>query len=296
MEFFANLQKKPMEKYYHLYSSPMEKTPLFRDSSDKNYFLNRIAICLQIFGFKVYAFVLMDNHIHLLVSGEEESILAAFSEIKRAYAKYLAATEGVVKVDINEFSVSMRLITGEEDFKTVVAYILRNPMKAGLGSPFHYEWSSNYLYFNPLLNKIAVKTLREYGTINVRNKLKTRVTLPDSYVILDDVIFPGCWVSYRKVEQVFGKSSDLFYMLHKWTVEQDEEAKMEAKEKNAYTDEALIAKLKEFCSLNGVGSIVELSITEQRSLISLAHRRWGASRKQLKRILGLSHDLIDRYY
>mgnify|MGYP002626395556 CR=1 FL=1 len=285
-----------MERYYHLYSSPLKNTPLFRKDEDKVYFLNRIAICRISFKFNVYAYVLMDNHVHFLVSGESSVILAAFNEIKRIFAKYLANTTGVVAIDIDDFSVSLRPINGEDDFKSVVAYILRNPLKAGLGSPMNYYWSSCFLYFNPWLRYFPVKTAKEYGAVKIRTNIKTRAALPDKYTFLDDMIFPGSWCLFKKVEQLFGRSVDLFCLLNIRTTEQDEEGKIEGVERNTYTDGQLMAKVDEYCKINGVDKISELTVTELRSLITLSHKRWGASKKQVKRILGASDSDINRFY
>ena len=105
-----------------------------------------------------------------------------------------------------------------------------------------------------------------------------------------------CWCDYRKVEKVFGGAAEFFRLLGKWNIENDEESKLEATEKNAYTDSVLISKLKEYCSIQGVESVEELSANELRNLVRMAHNRWGASKKQIERIMGISFSLIQRYY
>ena len=275
-----------MEKYYHLYTTALKKCQLFRNDSDRIFFLNRLAIYRVEYNVVIYAYCLMDNHIHLLVSGEEESILAFFRQLKTMYGWYLSKSETeVVNVDLTEFKANLRVIKGEEDFKTVVAYILRNPFAAGIDSPYSYNWSSAYLYFNPRVEYFRGIPLKTYGIRKAREILKTRITLPDSYTVFDDMFSPVSWCNFRRVERVFGKSSDFFRLVSKWNLEQDEEAKIEAIEKNTYTDSALLSKITEYCRLQGVDKVEDLTKAELRVLATTSHKRWGASKKQIQRIL-----------
>ena len=285
-----------MDKYYHLYSSPLRNCPLFRNDDGRRFFLNHTAIAMTQSGIKTYVYCLMDNHIHFLISGEEQTIRNEFINIKKEYGGFLSREESHIPISLNLFTISMRVINGEDDFKTVTAYILRNGMVAGLGSPFSYKWCSTFLYFNPFIELFRGVPANTYGMRAIRYKIKTRRILPDNFTYFDDMISPMCWCDYRKVEKVFGGAAEFFRLLGKWNIENDEESKLEATEKNAYTDSVLISKLKEYCSIQGVDSVEELSANELRNLVRMAHNRWGASKKQIERIMGISFSLIQRYY
>ena len=71
-----------MEKYYHLQSSPLLHCPLFRNDVGRRFFLNHLALVLIDSRVKIYVYCLMDNHIHFLVSGEENDIIELFAEVK----------------------------------------------------------------------------------------------------------------------------------------------------------------------------------------------------------------------
>ena len=152
------------------------------------------------------------------------------------------------------------------------------------------------MYFNPFIELFRGVPANTYGMRAIRYKIKTRRSLPDNFTYFDDMISPMCWCDYRKVEKVFGGAAEFFRLLGKWNIENDEESKLEATEKNAYTDSVLISKLKEYCSIQGVDSVEELSANELRNLVRIAHNRWGASKKQIERIMGISFSLIQRYY
>ena len=273
-------------KYWHLYSSPLTDCLLFRNDKDKKYFLNRLALCLLAHNIKIYAYCLMDNHIHLLISGDESDIDSFCLDLKRAYGKYVAQDKTAGEVDLSKFNQSKRVITGEDDFRGVVAYILRNPSAAGMSSPLAYKWSSAFMYFNPWLSLFSGAALKEYGKCKALKEFGTRIDIPDSYTIIDGMLNPICWCDYRKVEQLFGRSQDLFKLLGKWGIEDEEESKMVKAELNGFTDTELRSKVEEFCSMHGVSQISELSAGEIKSLVSIARVRWKSSKKQLERVLG----------
>lgn len=279
-----------MNKYYHLYSSPLQGSPLFRNDGDRRFFLNRLVIDLDLAKnlVEVFAYCLMDNHVHFLVGGEEGDILNLFADVKREYGRWLGRAEDAVSVHLRNFTVSLRLIKGEDDFKVVVAYILRNPLAAGMGSPFSYKWSSAFLYFNPWVSMLRDYSLKEYGITRFRREASRRDVIPSGIRVLDGIFNPASWCRYKRVEQIFGRSSDFFKILGKWGIENDEEARMSQSERNAYTDSQILVKIMEFCTLSGVEKVEELSSAEVKVLIRTLQTRWGASKKQLGRILGSS--------
>lgn len=289
---FLILKKKDM-KYYHLFSAPLDSCPLFRDDKDRKFFLNRIVIYLSGKNIMVYAYCLMDNHIHFLMSGEEQEIKDLFSDMKREYGKWLKKTDSVISVNLEDFSVSLRVIKGADDFKTVVAYILRNPMVAGMGSPISYMWNSSFLYFNPMIDLLRDYSLKEYGILKFRQEIARREQIPMDYRILDGIYNPRYWCQYKKVEQIFGRSVDYFKLLGKWGVENEEEAKMQQIERNAYSDSQILTKVNEYCTLIGVDKVEELSAIDIKMLVRTLQERWGASKKQIKRIIGSSVPFIE---
>ena len=289
------MPKKDMEKYYHLYSRPL-KSPLFVNDDDRKFFLNRLALCYINMEFMIYAYCLMDNHIHMLVSGEEDTIKKAFLVIKRLYRNHINSREETVEIELSDFNISLRAIHDEDDFKGVVAYIMRNPYVAGISCPIGYKWSSCFLYFNSWRDLLRTVPAKEYGKRRLRQSIGTRTTIDGQITILDDVINPAIWCNYLKVEQIFRRSGDFFKLLAQWTIEKEEESRMTGAEINGYLDTELLTKVKEYCTMNGANSINELRLVELRNLVSMARRRWGASKKQLERTLGLSSALIDKYY
>ena len=57
--------------FYHLLSRGNEQRDIFEDEMDRNIFLDTIGEFSERFEIDVFAFVLMDNHYHLLVRTRE---------------------------------------------------------------------------------------------------------------------------------------------------------------------------------------------------------------------------------
>ena len=119
---------------------------IFEDDRDRLYFMTVLKECKAISGFRLHAFVLMTNHIHLLIEPADEPIDRVFRRIGTRYAvwynrRYQRAG--------HLFQDRFRSENVETDqyFMTVLRYILQNPMKAGMESrPGSYRWSSYLAY------------------------------------------------------------------------------------------------------------------------------------------------------
>lgn len=98
------------------------------------------------FSFRVYGFVVMPEHVHVLVSEPDRALLAnAIQSLKIAVAKRSAADR--------EFAGELaplwykryydRNLRSYSDFHEKLGYIHRNPVKRGLvGRPEDWPWSS----------------------------------------------------------------------------------------------------------------------------------------------------------
>lgn len=52
---------------YHVFNRGVEKKDIFKDEEDRIKFLNILDNALKKFNFKIYAYVLMPNHYHILL-------------------------------------------------------------------------------------------------------------------------------------------------------------------------------------------------------------------------------------
>lgn len=73
---------------YHIMARSISEIELFRSADDKNRFLSYIKKYKDMFSFKVYAFCIMNNHIHLLIDSNGADISKFMHNINQCYAQY----------------------------------------------------------------------------------------------------------------------------------------------------------------------------------------------------------------
>ncbi len=119
---------------------------IFEDDNDRVFFLNALEKCKAISGFKLHAFCLMSNHVHLLIEQGEEPLGLVFKRIGVRYSGYYNSRYDRVG-HLFQDRYKSENVESDAYFMTVLRYILRNPMKAGLEErPGTYRWSSYQAY------------------------------------------------------------------------------------------------------------------------------------------------------
>lgn len=124
----------------------INKQLIFEDDSDRRFFLKTVKDCKEVSGFKLYAFCLMTNHVHLLMETGEEPLEIVFKRIGSRYVKWYNQKYQRIGHLFQDRFRSENVET-EQYFMTVLRYILQNPVKAGIVfSPDRYRWSSYRAY------------------------------------------------------------------------------------------------------------------------------------------------------
>ncbi|MEQ8175210.1 MAG: transposase [Syntrophomonadaceae bacterium] len=127
---------------YHIMLRGNERKNIFQDDEDKLRFLEGIEAKHKEAEFAVYAYCLMDNHVHLLLNQKELELASIMKSIAVRYASYYNwkhSREGHVFQDRYKSEV----IEDERYLLAAVRYIHNNPVKAGIAaSSDGYTWSS----------------------------------------------------------------------------------------------------------------------------------------------------------
>jgi len=131
---------------YHVMLRGVNRQVIFEDDEDRIYFMTVLRSCKERSGFRLHAFVLMPNHVHLLIEPKDEPLDLIFRRLGTRYAVWYNKKHRRVG---HLFQDRFRSENVETDlyFMTVLRYILQNPIKAGLESiPGTYRWSSYPAY------------------------------------------------------------------------------------------------------------------------------------------------------
>ena len=131
---------------FHVMLRGINRQDIFEEDEDRLQFMTILCRCRELSGFRLHAFVLMSNHIHLLIEPAGETLDMVFRRIGTRYAvwynrKYQRAGH------LFQDRFRSENVETEQYYKTVLRYILQNPMKAGLEKrPGSYKWSSYLAY------------------------------------------------------------------------------------------------------------------------------------------------------
>ena len=121
-----------------------------KSEKDEDYvkFLQIVEDYQAISKYKVYAYCLMSNHIHLLIREEEEPLEQIFKRIGSKYV-YWYNVKYQRKGHLFQDRFKSETVDNETYFLTVIRYIHQNPVKAGICEKIDdYKYSSFQEYFS----------------------------------------------------------------------------------------------------------------------------------------------------
>ena len=132
--------------YYHILSRGNERRDIFSDKDDRISFLDTLGKMSDRFEVEVYAYVLMDNHYHLLLKTNTPNISKSMQWFGTTYTRQYNIKH---KRNGHLFQGRFKsfLIENDEYLMHLSCYIHRNPLRAGIVSRLvDYPWSSYPIY------------------------------------------------------------------------------------------------------------------------------------------------------
>lgn len=131
---------------YFITTATQERRPYFRDGRLAQVIIDNLRFYRDRMGFQLHGYVIMPDHIHLLITPISCSISEIMRNLKSFTSKQIRETLGI-KGPIWQPRFYDRVIRDEEQFLAALTYIHLNPVKDGLvSSPEDYEFSSYCAY------------------------------------------------------------------------------------------------------------------------------------------------------
>ncbi|MBK8598379.1 MAG: transposase [Holophagales bacterium] len=127
---------------WHVTSRGNERREVFVDDEDRREFVRLLGRSVELFGWKLHAWVLMGNHYHLFVGTPEATLSRGMRQLNGDYAGHFNRRHGR---DGHVFQGRFKaiLVQREAHLLEVARYVVRNPVRAGLvASPGDWPWSS----------------------------------------------------------------------------------------------------------------------------------------------------------
>lgn len=131
---------------YHVIARGNNKEYIFKESIDKGYFIKIIKESMEGMNYRLYGYVLMDNHYHLLLQVFDKKLQEIMHQINNKYSKYFNYKYKRVG-HVFQGRYKAILVQDERYLVSLLRYIHQNPLKAGMCKKVEeYKWSSDIFY------------------------------------------------------------------------------------------------------------------------------------------------------
>ncbi len=130
------------DTFYHVLSRGNERRAIFRDKQDYEKFIDLISRMVERFDLDVHAYVLMNNHYHLLLRTRLGNLSKAIQWLGLSYSIWFNRKHKRAG-HLFQGRFKSFVIENERYFVAMCLYIHRNPVRAGIvNNPLDYPWSS----------------------------------------------------------------------------------------------------------------------------------------------------------
>jgi REP element-mobilizing transposase RayT len=144
------MARKPRIEYegafYHVITRGNQRQKIFRDEKDYSKYLNILARYKSQYKYRLYAYVLMNNHVHLLIETKDIPLSKIQQGINQSYTIYFNKKYNTVG---HLFQGRYKAILCDRDayLLSLIKYIHLNPVRAKAAEhPEDYKWSSHINY------------------------------------------------------------------------------------------------------------------------------------------------------
>ena len=139
---------------YHVFARGTSRRIIFEEDKDREEYCRLLGLLARDSGGEVYAWCLMDNHVHLLLHMEIEKAASLMKRLHGRYATYFNGRH-MRTGHLFEGRFGSEPIDSDEQAIAALRYIHRNPVKAGISEDCSYPWSSYLEYLSGAGDPIA---------------------------------------------------------------------------------------------------------------------------------------------
>lgn len=294
-------QKNPVDNCWHFFTDGNRTGIIYDAPADYQFGMNLIFILKHKYKVSVLAFVLMNTHFHFILYGR-------FDECAKFIKEYIRLTSQYVAYQYDRHKILLGIKSGYtkikdvEQLKTSIAYVLRNPVKAGMPFMVHtYPASSGALYFRAENHWFSSNLENKCRNINIisrrtiKRQLHTHFKFGPNVKLIGRLINPSQYVEVEIVEKLF-RSQKAFSAFCGQSCEDEVEGSDWKNHCLSINDTELIKQRNEIClSKYNTLKITQLT-AEQRG--EVARTLWFTNHctmKQLARVCYIKFDELSNF-
>ncbi|MBI5075257.1 MAG: transposase [Nitrospirae bacterium] len=178
--------------FYHIITRGNQRQKIFKDTLDRIKYLEILARYKKSHPFRLYAYVLMSNHVHLLIETGAVHLSKILQGINQSYTAYFNKT---YKTAGHLFQGRYKSILCDRDqyLLSLVKYIHLNPVRAKIATtPDAYPWSSHPCYAHKIVGNELVdedQVLRLFSENKTKARKLYRAFMDDGLTVEKDDIY-----------------------------------------------------------------------------------------------------------
>lgn len=282
--------------FFHVCTDGNELSWMFKDKEDFIHGVNRILICAFLTGVKVYAYSLMDNHVHFVLYGTMPQCKLFINKYKAMTGRWIGLKYGMEQY-LYHLSSQIIRIDSEEVLLDTISYIDRNPTVAGYRYlPVDYPWGSARFMFRKEVDFGPVRKISEISSRELRKLLRTRITVPgDLLVDSDGMLLPTQILEIAAAERLYKSPVRYIYFLSK-KLEGKIELLMDQNGKSFIPDIEM-RKIVENISneMFGTSLIHTLDFNARIALARKLRYEYASTPKQISRMVNINHEQLSKF-
>lgn len=138
-------RERSISGFYHSMVQGINKQDIFLDNDDRYFFLSLLSKYSIKYRIELNTYVLMDNHIHMLLHDNENKISNFMQTVTSIYARFFNKKYDRIGHLFNDRFTS-KPVEDTNYLQECFSYIINNPEKAGIAKKNEYKWSSYHAY------------------------------------------------------------------------------------------------------------------------------------------------------
>ncbi len=284
--------------YWHMCTDGNSVPVLFSDSDDMKFMMNLTGICSRMIPrIKVITFEVMNNHLHIILSGPEDRCREFFSLLKSRIKRFFIRTGRCV--DLSGFECRLIPITDLNMLRNEIVYTNRNGFLVHHDhTPFSYPWGAGAFFFNPMAKLIPAVPFEKLPVRTKRLICRSHEVDFDSkgLMVFDNMIIPATFCDLKLAESFFRDAHNYFHMISKNFEAYNEIAKR-LHESVFLTDEELYAAISMLCKKTyDIRQPALLSAKEKIEIAKKMHYDYNATNRQIRSILKMDMHIIENLF
>lgn len=193
--------------YYHLSTDGWKDGFLFHTNAQYAFGMTVIGLLTLLFDVKIYAFSLMPNHIHIILSGTGRECLKAFDYLRLKLSGCLVK-DGYAPLP-DDYWFKLVAIETPIQMRNNFLYVDRNAYEHHVCIPSGYPWGSCYLYYSFIHQMITAPRADSLSKRKLERITGTRISIPGHWRFHPEYgLLPSSFVDKSLFTKLFDDPKD----------------------------------------------------------------------------------------